>query len=289
MGRLLKAFLFKITRDLTFRITMIIGVAMALSTTLGLFLIGLLIGGEDAELAKGILNGQSMLINSFNPASNFGLVIPINLISFVALEFNHGTIRNKIIAGNSKLNIYISMLVSGLIFAFAVLTIYIGLTVGISSAIGGFDPYGEGAFLLGGLVKYTPEYLIKMVLIGIVTYVSIVSFTIFIITTFRNMGPAIPTVIVVILILYLIPELISPLQQGLNEMDNHSLDTFVLVARIIDPLYAIASGETKMINELEKVYTVTDATFYTGLANNLVYAGIFFGFGALEFTRRDVK
>ena len=144
MLRLIKAFLFKISRDITFRITLIIGVALALTSTLGLFAIGMLIGGNDAQLAKQMLNGQSMLVNSLSPAQNFGIAIPVNLISFIALEFNHGTIRNKIIAGNSKFNIYSSLFISGLFFAFALLLVYVGLCTGISSLIGGFDPNGEG-------------------------------------------------------------------------------------------------------------------------------------------------
>lgn len=293
MLRLIKAFLFKISRDITFRITLIIGVALALTSTLGLFAIGMLIGGNDAQLAKQMLNGQSMLVNSLSPAQNFGIAIPVNLISFIALEFNHGTIRNKIIAGNSKFNIYSSLFISGLFFAFALLLVYVGLCTGISSLIGGFDPNGEGAALLGGGSTFTPSYIGRMVVVGLLTYVSLVSFTVFIITLFRNIGPSIPVVIVLILALYFVGAIISPLAELAKELDDISFDGVVWAARILDPLYAISSSETKIEfidSEHYEVYKVlSNETFITGIINNVVYTGIFFAAGSLIFRKRDVK
>ena len=114
MQRLFNAFLFKIRKDATFRITLIIGAALAVFMTV---LYGLL---EKFAGSNGIkyLDGQSMLLNSMSPVQNYGIAIPVNLISFTCLEFTQGTIRNKIIAGNSKFKIYASLCLSGLIFSF---------------------------------------------------------------------------------------------------------------------------------------------------------------------------
>ena len=291
MLRLIKAFFFKIVRDLTFRITLIIGVALALVSTLGLFALGMFLGEGDAEMAKSMLNGQSMLVNSMSPAQNFGIAIPVNLICFIALEFTHGTIRNKIIAGNSKINIYLSLLISGLFFAFALLLVYVGLCTGISSIIGGFDANGQGMVisLSAAAGNYTPAYIIRMVVLGIVSYVSIVSFTVFIITTFRNIGPSIPVVILLIYICYLVATFISVFADAAKEIGDNSFESVVLVARIIDPLYGISSTEMKQINEFEYERVVSDETFFCSLGSNLVYAGLFAGFGAFEFMKRDVK
>ena len=290
MLRLIKAFFFKIFRDLTFRITLIIGVALAFVTTFGIYAIGLLAGEGDAEIAKSMLNGQSMLITSLSPAQNFGIAIPVNLICFVALEFTHGTIRNKIIAGNSKFNIYISMLVSGLFFAFALLFVYVGLCTGIGSILGGFDANGEGSLLTLSSGAFTPVYIVKMVVLGLLTYVSIVSFTIFIVTTFRNIGPSIPVVILLIYACYLAATLISTFASGLEQLGDHTLDNVVWVARIIDPLYGISSSEMVVNMETgEAKRIVSNETFISGIINNLAYTALFTFFGVLEFTKRDVK
>ena len=94
MGRLMKAFLFKLSRDVTFRVTLIIGTAMAFGITLIYFgLQSLLVQELDFQNVK-LLTGHSMLISSMSPVDNFGIVLPINLIIFTCLEFTQGTIRN---------------------------------------------------------------------------------------------------------------------------------------------------------------------------------------------------
>ena len=93
MLRLFKAFLFRLKRDLTFRITLFIGLGVAVfMTILYLVLEKALGGGKDTFR---LLTGESMLISSLNPAENFGIAIPVNLVSFIIIEFTHGTIRNK--------------------------------------------------------------------------------------------------------------------------------------------------------------------------------------------------
>ena len=103
MARLMRAFFYRISKDITFKITLIVGAGMAVFMTL-LYLILQSAIGDGVKM----LSGQGMLISSFSPAQNFGIAIPINLISFIYLEFSQGSIRNKIIAGHSKVKIYAS-------------------------------------------------------------------------------------------------------------------------------------------------------------------------------------
>ena len=112
MINLFRAFFFKLTKDLTFRITAIIGVGLAIVISLIFFAIDK-VSGDDGLFR--MASGQNLLITSLSPTQNFGLSVPINLITFTVLEFTQGTIRNKIIAGNSKGKIYASLFISGLI------------------------------------------------------------------------------------------------------------------------------------------------------------------------------
>ena len=280
MKRLFKAFLFKLTRDLTFKITLIIGAGMALLMT-GIYLaIDLTAAAEGALGDMKFLSGQTMLIASLSPAQNYGLAVPINVISFICLEFSQGTIRNKIIAGNSKFSIYVSLFISGLVFCFALIGVYVLLCFGIGCIFGGFDP--NGLYLLGGY--FSPEYIIKMIVICVLAYVSIISFTVFLATTFRNIGPCIPIVIVVIVMLTLFGSLFA----GFTELIEG--DALLWVFRIFDPLYAINAGEYYQADEYAPaVMAITNETFISGVCSNIFYAALFFGLGALEFTKRDVK
>lgn len=293
MVRLFKAFLFKISKDLTFRVTLIIGAGMAILMT-GIYAAcqyGLLaLDGVDESGGLGIkfISGQGMLINSMSPAQNYGLAIPINLITFICLEFSQGTIRNKIIAGHSKFKIYVSLFVGGLIFAFALLGVYLLICTGLGSIFGGFNLNDTVYLLTGGIAQVTGEYLFKMIVICIVTYLSIVSFAIFISTAFRSIGPSIPIILVPIMILYFTAMIISMLGQfGISDAEG-----IQNVMRFANPFYGIASLETEIVGEgeaMRSVAIVSNKTFITSVCSNVVYAGIFFAAGSLLFSKRDIK
>ena len=106
MNRIIKAFLFKLKKDLTFRITLIVGLSVAVLMTLINFLIDFS-SRDETGIKFAMCNGQNLLLSSLSPIQNFGLAIPINLIAFTVAEFTQGVIRNKIIAGNSKRKVYI--------------------------------------------------------------------------------------------------------------------------------------------------------------------------------------
>lgn len=279
MGRLFKAFLFKLTRDLTFRITLIIGAGFALLIAGLLLVLDLTARAAGAETHY--LTGQNMLALSLIPAQTYSLAIPINVAIFVCLEFTQGSIRNKIVAGNSKFNIYLSLFLSGLLFCFALITTYVLICFGLGCIFGGFDPHGE--YLMGG--NFTPEYLIKLIIASLVVYVSIVSFTIFIATTFRNIGPCIPIVIVLLLML----SYVGPIVSALVSLDL-DMEGLVWFMRIVDPLYCVS--ETSIaINEETRAYemVLSNETFISGIISNIMYAALFFFFGSLEFRKRDIK
>ena len=294
MGRLFKAFFFKLSKDLAFRITLIIGAGLAILMT-GLYLLIDLGLGTFGETGLKFLTGPNMLLSSLSPVDNFGLAIPINLITFVCLEFSQGTIRNKIIAGHSKFKIYSALVISGLILAFSLLTVYVGLCTLLGTIFGGFnldDPtinMTSIASMMGS--GYTSSwYIWQMLITAIVVYICIVSFTVFFAALFRNIGPCIPIVIISLMILSVGGSLVSMIAGAL---ENDGLVNFV---KAVDPLFVISGGgsateyATDSTGENLIAYTVVETSaFICTIINNLVYAGIFFAGGALIFKKRDVK
>ncbi len=304
MARLMRAFFYRISKDITFRITLIVGAGMAVFMTL-LYLILQNAVGDGMKM----LSGQGMLISSFSPAQNFGIAIPINLISFIYLEFSQGSIRNKIIAGHSKSKIYASLFLSGLVFAFSLLIVYVGLCTALGSIFGGFDPNGMavgGTTSLGMIVS--PAYLWKFVILAFLSYLTIVSFTVFIATVFRSMGPSIPVVMLVVMGAYLIPMILGAISSGLTmsaqatyveqyhqtptmeELRSYdeTVKTFMditNVLKVVDPFYGIAATETTM----EGVAVIDNLTLFGGIASNIVYSTLFFLAGMNIFRKRDVK
>ena len=293
MGRLIKAFFFKLSRDLTFRIILIIGAGLAFFMTGLYLLIDLGLNDLAGDNIK-FLTGPNMLLTSFNPVDNFGLAIPICLITFVCLEFTQGTIRNKIIAGHSKFKIYSALLISGLVLAFALLIVYAGLCTLLGTIFGGFDlnkPIITFTLSIsGGYVDGL--YIFQTLIVAMVVYICIVSFTVFFAALFRNIGPCIPVIVLVLMMLSLGASIVNMLAEMPEEiLDVIGLVTFV---KIVDPLYVISGGgvESKMIveNDNPKTYmSYETGAFIATIINNLVYAGLFYAGGALIFMKRDVK
>ena len=293
MGRLIKAFFFKLSRDLTFRIILIIGAGLAFFMTGLYLLIDLGLNDLAGDNIK-FLTGPNMLLTSFNPVDNFGLAIPICLITFVCLEFTQGTIRNKIIAGHSKFKIYSALLISGLVLAFALLIVYAGLCTLLGTIFGGFDlnkPIITFTLSIsGGYVDGL--YIFQTLIVAMVVYICIVSFTVFFAALFRNIGPCIPVIVLVLMMLSLGASIVNMLAEMPEEiLDVRGLVTFV---KIVDPLYVISGGgvESKMIveNDNPKTYmSYETGAFIATIINNLVYAGLFYAGGALIFMKRDVK
>ena len=291
MGRLFKSFFFKLSRDLSFRIILIIGVGLAFFMT-GLFLLIDLGLGTFGETFK-FLSGPNMLLSSFNPVDNFGLAIPISLITFVCLEFTHGTIRNKIIAGHSKFKIYTALVLNGLVLAFSLLFVYAGLCTLLGTIFGGFDldnpiiNMSSFSGMIGG--GYADGwYIAQMLITAVVVYTCIVSFTVFVAALFRNVGPCIPLVIIALMMLSIGGTMITLVG---DLLENDALVKFVM---IVDPLYVISGGglETNIVleEEVQKGYMVVETgAFISTIINNLVYAAAFFVGGAFIFMKRDVK
>ena len=323
MARLLKAFFYKISKDITFRIVLFIGLGMAIFTSLMYFILG-----------SDYLTGQSMLLGSFSVTQNFGISIPICLISFIYLEFTQGIIRNKIIAGHSKAKVYASLYLSGLVFTLAILGVYVLACFGIGCIFGGFDPNGT-AFLLAAMANITPMYIVKFLIMALVTYSAIVSFTVFVVTLFRNMGPCIPIVLIVVMGLGLVAYLVSIISavmvspEGIDfsgftgssssmieqttsaissseaitssmepvveaEVDGtvQLLADFNNVLKIINPLYGISSANFEYVMEGDKVITnavIDNATFIGCLASNTLFGVLFYVFGMKIFQKRDIK
>ena len=269
MKDLFASFLFRLKKDLTFRITLFVGLGMAFVLTGVFFLIDHALGGMEGVK---FCTGQNLLINSFSPYNNFGIAIPVNLISFTVLEFTQGITRNKIVAGNSKAKIYITYFLSGLVFTLVVLAGYVGLSVGLGSLLGGFDPNG---LLMTGSTGGTssPEYLIKFVISSLIMYVTICSLTIFFATLFRNIGPCIPVVILLVVMASMVSQI-----GGATNADLEKL------LRFINPLHASFA-----LNGEGGVLTIPNDKFITGIICNIVWTAIFLFPGILIFTKRDVK
>ena len=85
MAKLFNAFFFKLRKDLSFRITLFIGIGLAILLSLILLGVELIVNGTLGSSHR-LLTGETMLTNSLSPVANFGIAIPVNLITFTVQE-----------------------------------------------------------------------------------------------------------------------------------------------------------------------------------------------------------
>ena len=292
MKELFVAYLYKLRHDLAFRITLFIGVGLALFLSLIYF-------GLSFALEAEMITGTTMFISSLSPTQNFGLAIPVNLITFTVMEFSQGGIRNKIIGGHSKAQVYTSLVLNGLVFTFALMIVYSLLCLGLGAGLGAIitlmnpDWSEVGSISLSTLSMtsgYADGYFVKLIFSAVVCYISIGSFTVFFATLFRSVGPCIPVIIITLIFLSLACTIISLI--GLDK------EEVLWAGRILDPLFPLNAGEyieiSKGTNEfgyenIERLSTIHNETFVSGICSNLVYAALFFGGGLLIFAKRDIK
>ena len=134
MRNLLKADFRKFLKGKLITATVILMVVFTLFSGFTYFLIR----AELDELIA-LVNPLSILSSSFSPISNFGLIFLIFLIIILATEFNHNTIRNKVIAGYSRQQIYFSTLIFNLVVTSIVFLCYSLLQFLVAGLIVGFS------------------------------------------------------------------------------------------------------------------------------------------------------
>lgn len=310
MFALLKASFFKLKRDLGLRITLFIGLALAIILNL-VFLVLDTIGGKGFH---SMATGQNLLLNSFNPGQNFGIAIPINLAIFTIMEFSQGTIRNKVVVGNSKLKIYFSLLITGLLFTFALLISYVGLSTILGCIFGrGFYPNEivDGQKTIIKDMTFSADYIVKYVISGCLSYITITSFTVFCGTLTRNIGPSIPLILIPIIFLTVVPMFTKELgnsyllnlesaQKELEKGSQTMYDFYMSLAnsfkgayyldqvvRFIDPFYII--GSQSILASLLGAPTIENKLFVANIVSNVAWTSVFGVFGALIFCKRDLK
>ena len=275
MLRILYASLYKLFRDITFKVTLIIGIVLAILTNLLYFAIAKI---GDIELGSVLFSGETALINSLSPTSNFGLTVPINLVVFTIGEFTYGTIRNKIIAGHKKSSIYLSLLALGFVFTTVFMVAYCFLSWAFGSMLGGMHAEGVSGETIGFVILY-----------GFFAYVFIMTLSVFIASLIRSIGGSLPVIIIFLLFLGLVPTIIN-ISAIFGSSNGNLID--YLPARIamwIDPLFMIGLYSSSVMSMLITDTDNVTEMIVAGIVVPVYWSVIFGVLGLKLFQYRDIK
>lgn len=274
MLNIIKASLYKLFRDKTFQVTLIIGICLAVFTNLIYFAI---FKSSDIKETVKLYSGETALVNSLTPTSNFGLTVPINLVVFTIGEFTYGTIRNKIIAGHKKSSIYLSLVVTGFVFTLIMMTSYCFLCWVLGSIFGGVHASGVIGENIGWIILF-----------GFTAYIFIMSFSVFIATITRNIGGSLPIIIIFFVFLGLVPTFvnISHIVEGNVEVTK---DAASRIGMWVDPLFILSTYTSSIANIMLSSNTTNGEMIAAGIIVPLTYAALFILLGTYIFSKRDVK
>ena len=180
MTNLLTSDLKRIRKDKLFFVSLIIALAFSVFTPLLYFA---LFKGMDA-LSMDMLgigtSAKNMFFTAFNIGNDMGLIAPLFIAIILFKDFSFGTIRNKIIAGHTRSNIFLSMYVSCMIALLVVTFIYAFATLGVSLLL---FPYQEGVFGWQDL-----WYLLSSLVLECVLYLFVTALVCYITVSSKNIG-----------------------------------------------------------------------------------------------------
>ena len=148
MLNLLKTDLKRVVKDKLFMVAGIIGAVFAVITPLLYWALFQDFDREDAALLGVAIDGKGIFFGSFSTGNNFGLIVPVLLAIILCKDASHGTVRNKIISGKTRTQIYFSMYVTCVIVLFGMVLLHALVSMGFSLL---FFPYQDGGVALSDL------------------------------------------------------------------------------------------------------------------------------------------
>lgn len=181
MRDLLKTDLRRLIKDKLFLVVCILGAVFAVFSPL---LYKVLFGALEVEDMLGMtVNAKTLFFSAFSLGSNFGFIVPILISIIICKDFSQGTIRNKIISGQSRTKVFISMLIASSIVICCVILVHGILTLCTSLL---FFPYQATAFSWADF-----GYLLLSVVFEILVYVFVSTLVCLLCVGMKNTGLAV--------------------------------------------------------------------------------------------------
>ncbi len=263
MNKLLKADLFRIRKSKLSFISLILAVAVPLFIVLMYFGINKLFNSDDmGGLGFDLFNVRTMFASSYSLTDNVGLVLPIFSAIFVSLDVTNGTLRNKVIVGESRTRIYLSHLISAILFNVLIITLYAAFTM-----LFGFIFFDWGVELKGEEVTR----LIYIIIIGTLSYVYVASITTFLSLVLNSTAPAIIFTVLYCLVLGIACSVIQLINYESFKYLVYLIPTF-------------SNGTSIIINP-----EINNVMFFEGLASLILFTALNTVVGITLFKKKELK
>lgn len=274
MVDLIKSDFRRVLKDKLFMVVCILAAVFAVITPL---LYKLIFSSMDTELevmTAGLVYAKDNFFGAFSLGNNFGFVMPFLLAIILCKDFSHGTVRNKIISGHSRTNIFLSMYTVCATVLWVMTLLHALLTLGVSLL---FFEYQEGPVTAGDL-----WYMLQSLGFELLVYLCLAAFVSWLCVAMKNVG--------LVIVLYAAASLGLTMISGILqisimvlEMDSGSTNT----VELLEFFQRINIFNSQMYIGTGTSYELKDVA-YNLLVPVIGTAGLL-GWGTLKFNRKDLK
>ena len=276
MAKLLKVDLKRIFKDKLLLVVAIIGVVLALTTPLIYKFIYLFLGADDTGLLGSLLSIKTMFYSSFSLSNNIGFIIPVFLLIIMSKDFSYGTIRNKIISGSSRTNVFLSMFIS--------CSIVIVLAMLAYAALNGLLTVALFSNEMASITKEGVLYFVLSILFEILIYIFIAALLSFINVFAKNAGLKIILYVALAFGLMMIYSIIQVSMSVLiiNGTENQLLIDLLEALLKLNVFYSNAG----IIGAVDK-YIAEDIIYI--LVSTILGTGLFVFLGIVSMNKKEIK
>ena len=276
MAKLLKVDLKRIFKDKLLLVVAIIGVVLALTTPLIYKFIYLFLGADDTDLLGSLLSIKTMFYSSFSLSNNIGFIIPVFLLIIMSKDFSYGTIRNKIISGSSRTNVFLSMFIS--------CSIVIVLAMLAYAALNGLLTVALFSNEMASITKEGVLYFVLSILFEILIYIFIAALLSFINVFAKNAGLKIILYVALAFGLIMIYSIVQVSMSVLiiNGTENQLLIDLLEALLKLNVFYSNAG----IIGAVDK-YIAEDIIYI--LVSTILGTGLFVFLGLVSLNKKDIK
>ncbi|MBQ9468106.1 MAG: ABC transporter permease [Clostridia bacterium] len=273
MIRLLKADLYRVLRSKLTLIALLLAVGFPILTVL--LYSGLkLIGGIAEDPALGSLFSANTIIGTvYSLSNNVGLVVPAFAGILVCLDYSNGTLRNKVIAGNRRSQIYLSHLTVSILFSVVIISVYALLMAGLALI---FFPFTVDPAVDLGLEIFW------FIMNGTLTFAFMATVSTLFAMIFRSTAPTIIFTIVFSIALYALTSVLMAIDLGNFKYAAYFIPTFSGNFFSLSSFGALGMfGQTAEASKWLMFAEGTASFFFFGAVNTVI--GLYF------FKKRDIR
>lgn len=274
MRELIQADLKRVIKDKLLLVLAILAVVFALITPLTFALVFSVIDVSEEPMLSALVSAKGLFFQSFSMTNNMGFIAPILLAIVLYKDFSYGTVRNKIISGKSRSQIFLSTFIVCSLVLVCLIMLSAFITLGVSLI---FFDYQEGAFAAADLGYFFASLGFELlVLLFMSALLSLLC------TCSKNLGIAI--------VLYLAFTFALTLVGSFTQVIGAVAQTFVeseLLAKVINVIDRLNVGMSTSYIGTGDSYSLSDVLYLTLPALSGIAA--FLGLGLVSFNKKDLK